>query len=322
MIKLLDCTLRDGGYVNNWEFGESNISEILNCLKRANIDYIETGFLKECIYNPDKTFFDNTERLEKFTDKNQKYTVMINCGEYDTEKIPQNTNSNLKIRLAFKKHNQEDALNYIQNLQNKGWDVFANPMSTNTYTKEELETLIKKINLINPYGLSIVDTLGNMYENDVLEIFKFIDERLSSQIPLGFHSHNSLQLSFSNTKALIKMGIRRDIIIDCCLFGIGRGAGNLCTELITKYLNDNCSTDYDIKPILKTISEIIQPIYNISPWGYSTPYYIAALHGCHPNYAHFLLKMGASDETIASIIEKIPQDKKTVFDKDFISSIL
>lgn len=322
MIKLLDCTLRDGGYVNDWSFGKNNISSIIESLNSSKIDFIELGFLKECNYNPDKTFFDSVAGLNQFILPDQKYTVMINCGEFNVKNFSLNENKNIKIRLAFKKHNQEQALNDIETLKTKGFDVFANPMSTNTYSKEELESLINKINYLNPFGLSIVDTLGNMYEKDVIEIFEFINQKLNPEISLGFHSHNSLQLSFSNAKALIKMGINRELVIDCCLFGMGRGAGNLCTELITKYLNDNYNAEYDIKPILKTISEIIKPIYEIYPWGYSTPYYIAALHGCHPNYASLLVSRGVSDSNISKILLKIPNDKKAVFDRAFLESIL
>ena len=320
-IKILDCTLRDGGYVIDWMFGKKSIQSVTENLHKAGVDYIECGFLKECETNLDKTFFNSIKEVESLLQKGQNYTLMINCGEYTTDKICHCENKNIKIRVAFKKHNQEEALELINNLKTKGWDVFANPMSTNTYSKKELSHLIEKINIIKPYGLSIVDTLGNMYEKDVTEIFNFIDEKLNSEISLGFHSHNSLQLSFSNTKTLLKMGLNREIIIDSCLYGMGRGAGNLCTELITKYLNDNYNTEYNIKPILKTISEIIQPIYNNHTWGYSTPYYIAALHGCHPNYASYLVEEGFKDSEIDAFLASIPNEKKSIFDKAFIQSL-
>ena len=128
-------------------------------------------------------------------------------------------------------------------------------MHTNLYSEDELLYLIDEINGIKPCVLTIVDTLGNMYEKDVVNLFRLIEENLDNDISLGFHSHNSLQLSFSNTKALLGMNIKREIIIDSCIYGMGRGAGNLCTELITKYLNDNYAKDYKIPPLLKIIDE-------------------------------------------------------------------
>ena len=145
-----------------------------------------------------------------------------------------------------------------------------------------------------------------------------IDEVLDKDISLGFHSHNSLQLSFSNTKAFLGQNINRDLIIDSCLYGMGRGAGNLCTELIIKYLNDLYKSKYEILPVLKSIDFDLKPIYQNSPWGYSTPYYIAALYGCHPNYANYLVQQEISDEFIEKILSQIPNEKKLNFDRDFI----
>ena len=322
LIKILDCTLRDGGYLNDWMFGEAKIQSILDNLYLSGIDFIECGFLKECIYDSDKTFFSKPSDLVKFIKPNKIYTLMVNFGEYDIKNFSQCENKNIKIRVAFKKHNQKEALVYIKNLIDLGWDVFVNPMLTNTYNEEELDVLLEELDNLKPSCVTIVDTLGNMYEKDVVNLFEIFDKNLSEDIALGFHSHNSLQLSLSNTKALLKMGIKRDIIIDSCLYGMGRGAGNLCTELITKYLNDNYKKEYEILPLLKSIDKDLKPIYQISSWGYSTPFYIAALHGCHPNYAGYLAQKNISDEMIDRILAKFPEDKKLVYDKNIIDEIL
>lgn len=313
-VKILDCTLRDGGYNIDWNFGSETIKSILQNLEASEIDFIECGFLKESVFCSDKSFFSSIQDLEPLISKKQNYTLMVNFGEYSIENFHQCNTPNIKIRVAFKKHNQDKAIEYISKLKNLGWDVFANPMSTNTYNSDELKSLIDKINKITPYGLSIVDTLGNMYEKQVIEIFNLIHQNLLPQIAIGFHSHNSLQLSFANTKALLRMKINREIIIDSCVYGMGRGAGNLCTELITKYLNDNYKTNYKIFPILEIIDKNLKPIYQDKPWGYSTPYYIAAIRGCHPNYASYLVSKGISDAEIDKILSKIPDDKKSVFD--------
>lgn len=321
-IKILDCTLRDGGYLNDWNFGENVIQSILDNLHQSKIDFIECGFLKELKYENNRSFFSSVDDLKPLIKKKQNYTLMVNFGEYSIENFNQCDNKNIKIRVAFKKHYQSEALDYIACLKQLGWDVFANPMSTNTYSKKELEKLISDINNIEPYGISIVDTLGNMYEKDVLELIEIFDKNLNSKIALGFHSHNSLQLSFSNTKALLKMNIRRTLIIDSCLYGMGRGSGNLCTELISKYLNDNFRYQYKILPLLKSIDNELKPIYKKSPWGYSTPYYIAALYGCHPNYASYLVKRGFSDEEIDKILSSIANEKRASYNQEVLEKIL
>lgn len=321
-IKILDCTLRDGGYLVDWDFGQDRIESILNNLTESGVDFIECGFLKELNYSSDKTFFDLISRIEKYVKPVQNYTLMVNFGEYNINHFSKCVNKNIKIRVAFRKNTQKYALGYIEQLKYLGWDVFANPMSTNTYSQEELSTLISELNEIKPFGVSIVDTLGNMYENEVINIFKFIDKNLDPEIAIGVHFHNSMQLAFSNTKAVLKANKNRTLIIDSCLYGMGRGAGNLCTELITKYLNDNYEGKYKISPILNSIEIDLKPIYQKNSRGYSTPFYIAALHGCHPNYAGFLVKEQCSDAQIDLILSQIPKDKRTTFDSILISDLL
>lgn len=321
-IKILDCTLRDGGYVIDWKFGNKNIQSILDNLAKSQIDFIECGFLKENLSNKDNTFWSHTNDILPLISPERNYTLMINFGEYNIMNFSKCNTENLKIRLAFKKHRQTEALEYLKSLRNLGWDVFANPMNTNMYSDEELLVLISKLNKIKPYGVTIVDTFGNMQENEVEKIFGIFDKNLSTQIALAFHSHNSMQLSFANTKALLKMDLNRDLIIDSCVYGMGRGAGNLCTELITKYLNDNYSTNYQIEPILKTINDNISPFYEQKSWGYSLPYYIAAINNCHPNYAAFLVKLNFSDNEISKIIPQICEKQKNIFNENYIAELI
>ena len=322
LIKILDCTLRDGGYLNDWNFSKSSIKSIITNLNDSKIDFIECGFLKERKNKENNTIFSSIKDLNFLPLPFQNYTLMINIGEYDVKNFTTCLNKNIKIRVAFKKYQQKEALEYIQVLKNLDWDVFANPMSTNTYSEKELFDLITELNLINPFGLTIVDTLGNMFEDDVIKIINFIDSKLNPNIALGFHSHNSLQLSFANTKAILKMNIKRLFIIDACLYGMGRGAGNLCTELITKYLNDTYHSNYNIQPLLKSIEDDLMPIYKKTPWGYSMPYYIGAINNCHPNYVKFLLQKGKTDKEIDLILSSFSEDKKLCFDENYAESLL
>ena len=161
-----------------------------------------------------------------------------------------------------------------------------------------------------------------MYENEIADIFKFIDENTDKNLALCFHSHNNMQLSFSNAKEILKLDTQREIILDSCLYGMGRGAGNLCTELITKYLNDNFGYKYDIFNLLENIKNVIMPYYYKKPWGYSIPYYMAAIRGCHPNYASYLVNLGFDETKIDELLAKIPEDKKTTYDEIFISSFV
>ena len=324
-IKVLDCTLRDGGYVNNWEFRRNNISKILSNLVKAGVDYIECGFFKPKDYEENKSLFSYIEQLEKFIPENSnntKYTLMINYGEYDIDAIPECKNKNVMFRIAFKKAQVTDALKYCEQLKDKGYGIFINPMHTNTYSISELLKLIEQVNGIQPVGFTIVDTTGGMKKRDILTFFYTIDSALNSDIALCFHSHNNLQLSFSNAQCLMEICNNRELIIDSTVFGMGRGAGNLCSELITQYINDNYNGHYDIVPILKIIDEQINPIFAKTPWGYSVPYYLAATNHCHPNYAKYLVdKQTVPVEIINELLQAIPDNKKAGYDVNLIKQI-
>lgn len=324
-IKVLDCTLRDGGYVNNWDFKYKNINQIINNLVNAKIDYIECGFLKFNEYVQDKSLFYKTQQLTNLLPKNigdTKFTLMINYGEYDINDIPESTNNKILFRIAFKKNACSEVLKYCKTLKNKGYEIFINPMHTNTYSSKELLDLLAEVNNIKPLGFTIVDTTGGMKEKDILTLFYLIDSNLDNDIALCFHSHNNLQLSFSNAQCLMKICKNRKLIIDSTIFGIGRGAGNLCTELITQYINDNYNGHYDIVPILKTVDEQINPIFAKTPWGYSVPYYLAATNHCHPNYAKYLIdKQTVPVEVINELLKTIPENKKSGYDANLIKQI-
>ena len=120
----------------------------------------------------------------------------------------------------------------------------------------------------------------------------------------------------------MEQNTNRTIIIDSTVFGMGRGAGNLCTELLVKYINDNHNGNYELIPILKIIDEQIAKIFAVSPWGYSVPYYIAASMHCHPNYAKYLIdKQTVPVELITQILNKIPQDKRGTYDVNIVEEL-
>ena len=324
-INILDCTLREGGYVNNWDFGYQNIRDIISDLTLANIKYVECGYLKQENHSQDSSIFSSiSDFMNVISEDNSDtvYTLMINYGEYDISLISDCPSENIGLRIAFKKDEVQEALDYCERVKAKGYKVFVNPMHSFSYSSTEFIDLIEMVNKIEPYALTIVDTTGSMKEKDILSLFYLTDSNLNSDIALAFHSHNGQQLSFTNAQSLIKVSRNRELIIDSTVFGIGRGSGNLCTELIAQYINDNYNGSYDTSAILQIVDNQIKPIYEKSPWGYSVPYYLAATNNCHPNYAKFLSdKDGLSAQTIAEILKQIPDNKKTNFDIELIKEL-
>ena len=328
-INILDCTLRDGGYVNNWNFPTRTIRKILPKLLSSNVDVIECGYLNQ--YSPDEnesTMFRTIEgfakKIEELTIDSSRIALMINYGEYRLSDLPKWKEGFPKIiRLAFHKEKWREALTECNTIVEKGYILFLQPMITLRYTDSEALELIEMINQINPNTTYIVDSFGEMHKNDVQRLTTLFDHNLNPKISLGFHAHNSLQLAYSNSITFIEtVSGTRECYIDASIFGMGRGAGNLCTELLASYLSENYSKPYTITPLLEIMDEYLIPIYTRHAWGYSPAYYLSATHRCHPNYSsHLLEKQSLTISSINECLQLIPNDKKNKYDKELIESI-
>lgn len=327
MIKILDCTLRDGGYNNNWEFGENNILKIYKGLVESKIDIIECGFYtQKGEPTSDQSIFTSLDGISEYlnTSANDCLSVcMINYGDYEIDDIPIRKETYIDgIRVAFHKSDRFEALEYCDKLIKKGYKVFIQPMVSMSYTDIEFLDLIDKSNAIKPFAFYIVDSFGVMKENDLLRFFYLIDNNLSKGISIGFHSHNNFQLSFSHAQTLVNMGSQREIIIDSSIMGMGRGAGNLNSELFVQFLNERRNTQYKIEPLLTIVDDILTPIYHNNYWGYSLPQYLSAKYNCHPNYASYLDdKNTLVIRDINNILQHIEEDRKVNYSKDYIEKL-
>ncbi len=247
---------------------------------------------------------------------------MLNYGDCKIEDIPDYNGEKVDtIRVCFHKKDADNAMNFCRSLKNKGYNVFVQPMSTFRYTDEELKKLIKSANEFLPKAFYMVDSCGVMNKEDVKRMFNIIDESLDPNISIGVHSHNNLQLSFSNAKELLNLNTQRNMIIDSSVFGMGRGSGNLCTELLMQQLNTDCEKKYKLNPIYKIFDEHLNDIYQKTSWGYSMPLFISAKYNCHPNYAIFLKNYNVNINDIDKIISKIEDSKKSVYDGQYIKNL-
>lgn len=326
-IKVLDCTLRDGGYVNNWEFGENNIKSIVNKLSASELEIVECGFLtKKVRINKDSSKFPTIESISSvfpLLKANTDYVCMINYGEYNIEDLPDyDGNSVSGIRVAFHKKDLEGALEFCTGIVEKGYKLFIQPMVSVSYSDIEFIELIRKSNEISPYAFYIVDSFGVMKKSDLMRLFHLVDHNLDKDIYVGYHSHNNIQLSYSNAQALVDLKTKRKLIIDSSVFGMGRGAGNLNTELFVEYLNDVNGGHYKTKPLLQIIDEVLNNIYMSNYWGYSLPHYISAKHNCHPNYATYLsAKDTLTAEDISNILMMLDESQKVNFDAEYVEKL-
>ncbi|MGI6090731.1 MAG: aldolase catalytic domain-containing protein [Saccharofermentanales bacterium] len=326
-VQILDCTLRDGGYCNEWRFGYENAKRITECLVEADVEIIECGFITNRVeYDPDVTKFNTVEEIADIIPSNRYgkiFVAMMNYGEYKVEDLPPFDGSSIDgIRVAFHKKNLKEALELCKIIKAKGYLVFIQAMVSLSYSDEEFLSLIRSINEFEPYAFYIVDSFGMMKGKDLTRLFYVAEYNLKENIWIGFHSHNNMQLAYSNAQRLTTVQTSRNLIIDSSIMGMGRGAGNLNTELFIGYLNENAGKKYQIKPLLMIIDNILAPFYERNYWGYSLPNYISASHNAHPNYAGYLdAKKTLTFEEMNEIFNMMDDDKKVSYDKAYIEGL-
>ena len=325
-VAVLDCTLRDGGYVNDFDFSKNTIKTIINKLGKAHMDIIECGFLKNIEYDENKSLYSDVDQITPLITPKKKHTMyvaMIVTGTIQASKIiPRRKDTIDGIRITFHKKEMDEAFELGYALMDKGYEVFMQPVGTTSYSDVELLELFERINEMKPYAFYLVDTLGKLYAKQLLKLFYLADDNLDEDITIGYHSHNNLQLSFSNAQQLIQSCGKRNIIIDGSVLGMGRGAGNLCSEILTQYINENIEYRYHTELLLELMDEYISPISYIHPWGYSAGYFLAATNNCHPNYVSFLLnKQTLNMKQIYQVLKEIPSNERSLYNEKLISGL-
>lgn len=333
-IKILDCTLRDGGRIIDCKFPDEHIKDITEKLSDANIDIIELGFIrnpKEVTYNGNSTFFTKISQLNKFIPQNNKSecVAFIDYSMYDFEQLePQNGTRLNGLRIGFTKN---DFINDCQGIvkackltQNLGYKLYIQGVNSLAYTDSEFLKIIEMANEINPDAFAIVDTYGAMYEDDLEHIFRITHKNLNPEISIDFHSHNNFQLSFALAQKIIKLSneTSRNVIIDATLEGMGKCAGNLNLELITDFLTRKYNCNYDTDKLLDIIDDYTYNIKQNYTWGYSIPSVMAAIYQSHPNNVIYLTeKFRLATKDIKYILSMIPAEARTRYDYDRIKDL-
>ena len=326
-VQILDCTLRDGGYANNWAFGQNCIFETIDVLDNSKIDFIECGFLTSNIKDSNHTLFNDVSKLAPYLSKNfdiKKAVFMLKVSDYDISLLPEAANKYCSIiRVIFKKYQIKDAIKSAQELINKGYKIFLNPTFITLYTEDEIKTLLDKVNKLKPFGFSLVDSIGSLDKVSLNKLVNLADNRLDESISLCLHTHNSLQLSMANAQEFLNSNINRNIILDSSLYGMGRGAGNLQTEVIADYLNTNYSKKYDVQALYRLLDKYYYDFYESCKWGFSLKYYLCAKLGLHTDYGYYLVKKCNINHSRASkILSLIPREKREIFDKKLIQELV
>ncbi len=323
-IRLLDCTLRDGGHIVQGNFGEIVIRNIIERLVEAGIDIIEVGFLWNQLCGTDIARYFSISDVKRILPDNHgcsKFSLMADF--IDLEHLEPCDGTIEIIRLSFKRWRLDWGLKTAQILMDKGYKVFINPVNNNVYTDQQYIEVLQKVNKLHPYGFAIVDTFGVMRISDLLHRYYLVENNLSKDITIGFHLHENMGLAYSLAQCIIQNASpKRKIVVDGSLLGMGRVPGNLCIEQIVDYLNDQHGTDYAIEPIYDAIDDYIAPIKAKHPWGYAIPYALSAKYYLHRTYAEYLAgKNRLKTKDIQRILAQIPSSEAETYNEEYISKL-
>jgi len=328
----LDCTLRDGGYYNSWDFDYALIQDYLVAMKAIGVDVVELGFRMTdqkgfkgvCAYTTD-SFIRTLEVPEGIT-----FCVMINAseilvkGKY-SEKIlstlfPENAETSRVslVRIACHTNEFVEALHAFKFLDSQGYRVAFNLMQVSECASKELIFLAKEA-MQYPFDvLYFADSLGNMNSEKVQNVIELL--RTHWKGALGIHAHDNIGLGLSNTVYALNRGISW---VDSTVTGMGRGAGNVKTELLAIEMSKLRDSICNMKPIMVLIANSFKPMKEKYGWGTNPFYYLSGINSVHPTYVQEMMSdTRYNEEDIIAVIEHLGKDGRKKYSKNILGEVL
>ena len=323
-IKILDCSLRDGGHLNKSMFGKKTIENFIYKLIKANIDIIEVGFLEDCVYDSDVAKFPNVSSAEKLLSKynscNSIFSLLTQVDKFNINNLEKCSGKVKMIRVSFHDNLISDGIEYCKKVKELGYICSVNPINFSSYSNERVVDLIRQVNEINPDVFSIVDTFGMFLNKDFKNKLSLLNHLLNENIKIGIHLHNNLSQPFSSAQLLIENNtFKQDIIIDTSVSGIGRSPGNLKTEVMTHYINDLTNKrKYKLENIYSIMENEILRLKKHLNWEEDFAYSMTAFRRMHRTYAEYLLDKNLSYLQMEKILNSIPEENKGRFNEKII----
>ena len=280
-LKILDCTIRDGGICNDWQFSPSFVRTVFEALRDANIDYMEVGYkTHDGYFSRDNVgpwrFCMEDDLRDVFEESSVKISTMVDIGKIQTIDIPPSSTSVVDvIRIATYAHQLDEAQKILNHCLINGYETFMNVMAVSTLDPKEVDQFLDKLAVSGVHNVAIVDSFGCLFPHHIEQLVRRYRERLGPSIKIGVHCHNNQQQALANSLAAIHAGVD---FVDATLHGMGRGAGNCPLELLLLYLNDS---RYDIRPILPLLESFAELKEELR-WGYQLPYAMTGHYNLHP----------------------------------------
>jgi 4-hydroxy 2-oxovalerate aldolase len=310
-LKVLDCTVRDGGLVNAHRFDDAFVAAIYRACLDAGIDYMEIGYKNSPRVFPKDKFgawrhCDEADLRRVVGDHDPEATglklaVMADAGKSDwqTQIQPARDSVLSVIRVAFYAHQVSEAVDMIRHATELGYETTANLMAVSNITETEIDTVLEAIAETPASTMVIVDSFGYLYREQIDRLYRKYSAALEGTgKEIGIHAHNNLQLAFANTIEAIILGCNR---VDATIFGFGRGAGNCHTELLLGFLRN---PKFNVRPIIEVIQNRMLPLRKELDWGPSVPYNITGQLNQHPRSA-IEWREGATPDDYLTFYDKV-----------------
>ncbi|MCK9859441.1 MULTISPECIES: aldolase catalytic domain-containing protein [Paenibacillus] len=297
--KIVDCTIRDGGLVNNWDFSVEFVQHLYNTLNEAGVDYMEIGYknspklLKGADSAGPWRFLDDNFLKQVIPNKgNTKLSALVDIGRVDENDILPRSESLLDlIRVACYIQDVDKALQLVQLFHERGYETTLNIMALSNVMENQLIDAFELIKESVVDVVYIVDSYGSLKPND----YSYLIEKFQHHLPnkrLGIHTHNNMQLAFANTLLAAEKGVE---LLDASVYGMGRAAGNCNTELLVANLQN---AKYNVRPVLDMIEKYMIPLREKEEWGYIIPYMITGMLDEHPRSAMALRDSEDKDKCV------------------------
>jgi 4-hydroxy 2-oxovalerate aldolase len=296
-IKVIDCSVRDGGLMNKWQFDDDFVCDVYQALSEAGVDYMEIGYISsESAFSRDEVGpwrfcgDKDIQRIVRGEEKKIKLSAMADIGRVEYDDIPPRSESSLDmIRVACYVHQIDKAIALAHHCMDKGYESTINLMAVSTVGPRDLQEALDDLSRCRVPVIYLVDSFGAFYSEDIEVLTKKYMERMPDKT-IGIHAHNNQQLAFANTISGIICGIN---YLDATLYGIGRGAGNCPLELLISFLKN---PKFKVRPLIKVIEDQILPWREKIDWGYFIPYMVTGVLNQHPRPAMMQMESENKDK--------------------------
>jgi 4-hydroxy 2-oxovalerate aldolase len=283
--KIVDCTVRDGGLVNNWDFSMEFVQDLYESLNAAGVEYMEIGYknspklLKSEGKEGPWRFLDDSFLRDTIKKKNTKLSALVDVGRVDEADVLPRSESMLDlIRVATYARETAKAIELGTLFHERGYETTINIMALSNVMDNELNESLAMINDSPIDVVYIVDSFGSLDPDD----FRYLVEKFRRSLKnkrLGVHTHNNMQLAFANTMAAAQLGVE---LLDASVYGMGRAAGNTPTELLLAKI---MRPEYSLRPVLGMIEKHMLKLREKEEWGYLIPDMITGMLDEHPRSA-------------------------------------